>query len=897
MGRLRLIFLTIFFQCLASTAAQGFETGDRVLIESLGITAGSRWLDGRTVERAVGLAPSFGAPYTGTLWELTKVRDREFLLKTLGDIEGPRWLDGNTIDGTVGLAPSTDPQFSGTHWELFEVAPGEYTFRCLGTVEGPRWLDGRTADGTVGLAPTTSEPFSGTRWRVRQQRPVHVLTQHNDNARTGGNLNETLLEPRSLQAGRFGHLFDRVVDGQIYAQPLYVNDLILPGKGRHNVIFVATTLNYVYAFDAEDPAQNAPLWRSRQLGIPVPRANIAPGLRPLIDPAVGITSTPVIDLATRTMYVVAKSKTIEPLRSVNELKDGDRVLIECLGTTPGSRWLDGITDQSRVALQDNTELPFTGTVWMVHRPDVSGDVVTLETLGASVDLPPPARFLDGRTRDPSVGLAPNTGPDFSGTSWRLHQLAPGEIGFENQGEFDGPRWLDGITAAAAVSLAPSTGGIFTGTHWRIHRLVMHQRLYALDIATGEVKLHPPPGRHEQVVEIEGMSSSGKRFDPAQHLNRPGLLLQDNTIYVAFGAHADFPPWQGWVFAYDATTLRPFAPYLVRASGDGGGIWQAGNGLVGDETGSVYFMTGNRSPFDREASPPDDARNSFVKLRRTSNALIEVDRFTPPNRERLLDPCDVDLGSAGPVLLPGTNQLAGAGKEGMLYLIDTARMRPAVQVVQVAVNQFGETPRTCPSPTDTNLEERLLVVRTYPHVHGSPIVWPLAPPAMQILYVWAEQDVLKALTYEGGRFAFAPIQSTLPAPQDSMPGGVLSLSADGATPGSGIVWATRPLNCRSDEPPGPENEVARSCNAEEHPAPAGLFAYHALTLEALWDSERNADDYLGKHNADDHLGNLGKFAPATVAHGRVYVATFAEKQDCSADACPSKLVVYGVLPRR
>jgi hypothetical protein len=170
------------------------------------------------------------------------------------------------------------------------------------------------------------------------------------------------------------------------------------------------------------------------------------------------------------------------------------------------------------------------------------------------------------------------------------------------------------------------------------------------------------------------------------------------------------------------------------------------------------------------------------------------------------------------------------------------------------------------------------------VHGSPVVWALAPPARQMLYLWAEQDVLKALTYESDRFAFAPIQGAVPAPQDSMPGGVLSLSADGVTPGSGIVWATRPLDCPRGEPTGTKNEVARSCNAEEHPAPAGLFAYDASTLEALWDSQGTDAD---------RLGNLGKFAPPTIARGRVFVATFGNQHDCSVDACPSRLVVYGI----
>jgi hypothetical protein len=86
------------------------------------------------------------------------------------------------------------------------------------------------------------------------------------------------------------------VDGQIYAQPLYIPQLAIPG-GTHNVVFVATENNTVYAFDA-DGMQNSPIW-SKNLGPASPR-NDAEGISPMI----GITSTPVIDITTDTMYVV-----------------------------------------------------------------------------------------------------------------------------------------------------------------------------------------------------------------------------------------------------------------------------------------------------------------------------------------------------------------------------------------------------------------------------------------------------------------------------------------------------------------------------------------------------------------------------------------------------------------
>src|SRR5437016_3289874 len=96
--------------------------------------------------------------------------------------------------------------------------------------------------------------------------PISVLTQHNDNARTGENLGETILNASNVNVNEFGKLFSHRVQGQIYAQPLYVPFVNIPGKGVHNVVIVATMDNWLYAFDADNNAgANAQFLWGRQI--------------------------------------------------------------------------------------------------------------------------------------------------------------------------------------------------------------------------------------------------------------------------------------------------------------------------------------------------------------------------------------------------------------------------------------------------------------------------------------------------------------------------------------------------------------------------------------------------------------------------------------------------------
>jgi hypothetical protein len=130
------------------------------------------------------------------------------------------------------------------------------------------------------------------------------LTWKNDNARTGLQPNETKLTPANVNAAQFGMKFANPVDGWTYAQPLYVANLTV-GGAKHNVVFVATEHDSVYAFDAD--SQGSPLWHRSFLGpgvttIPTASNNLIP-----VQPEVGITSTPVIDAASGTLYVLAQT--------------------------------------------------------------------------------------------------------------------------------------------------------------------------------------------------------------------------------------------------------------------------------------------------------------------------------------------------------------------------------------------------------------------------------------------------------------------------------------------------------------------------------------------------------------------------------------------------------------
>ncbi len=140
---------------------------------------------------------------------------------------------------------------------------------------------------------------------------VSVLTHHNDNARTGQNLQESYLTPATVNQAQFGELFSQPVDGMVIAQPLYVPNLQVNGA-THNVVFVVTLHDGAYAFDADsNTGSNAsPLWYTSFIN--PPNVTTVPGADQGCNPSNGLTEmgimgTPVIDADTKTMYVVVKT--------------------------------------------------------------------------------------------------------------------------------------------------------------------------------------------------------------------------------------------------------------------------------------------------------------------------------------------------------------------------------------------------------------------------------------------------------------------------------------------------------------------------------------------------------------------------------------------------------------
>jgi hypothetical protein len=505
---------------------------------------------------------------------------------------------------------------------------------------------------------------------------VNVLTAHNDIARTGQNLSETILTPASVGGGSFGKLFAQPVNGTIRSQPLYVSRVTIPGKGVHNVVYVGASSGVFYAFDGDlnGGVDATPLWQTSLL------AN-APGS---IANDYTILGTPVIDLPSGTLYVVSTE-------SVN------------------------------------------------HVP----------------------------------------------TSY----------------------------------------------------------LHALDITTGAEKLNGPVLIQGSVAGTGAGSSNGVlTFDATLEIQRAGLLLLNGVLYVPFGSVNDEGAWHGWIFSYNAATLKPIAVWCTTPNGSGGGIWMAGAGLAAEVAdpvnkpyGRMFFSTGNGS-FD--TSKPYANSMSFgmsvLSLDLTGGVMTVTDEFTPYN-EAHLNAYDGDVGSGGVVVLPAQTLASGA------------TLQPMVQVGKYGAidilnrNNLGGFN----AAGDTNIVQELVTPVSGQNtwgagVWGSPAYW------NNTIYVGGTNPGLAnsvvAYSFAKGVLSTKPVSET--SEQFFYPGPTPSISANGAT--NGILWLMK-------------------TDAYTTGGPAVLLAYDASNLSNLL--------YVSNANfARDNPGPAVKFTVPTVANGKVYIGT-------------------------
>ncbi len=478
-----------------------------------------------------------------------------------------------------------------------------------------------------------------------------VLTGLYDNARTGAYLLETTLTPSNVKPSSFGKVFSLAVDGQIYAQPLYMQNLKVGGAAAgRNVVFVATMHNTVYAFDADTPG--LPLWTAN-LGPSVPTSTYGSDVGPYTDitPENGILGTPVIDPASGTLYAVA---------------------------------------------------------------------ATLEN-----------------------------------------------------------------------------GSYF-------------YRLHAIDCASGTEKPNSPVAIQAQIVGSGDGSKDGKlAFDPAQHLQRPALLLSKGVVYIAFGSHGDADPYHGWLIGYSAANVQQQVSVFNPTPGGGGGaFWQSGRGPVVDDAGNIILVSSNGA-----SDGTANFGNSVLRLDPTGTSV--ADYFTPFDVQPLND-TDSDL-VAGPIPIPGTKLVVASGKGGILYVVDRTTMG------HQAAN-------------DSQIAQRL---DTGMPLQFNMVLW--NRPDGPLLYTHGANMSMTSYKLANNRF---PAQPTVSSPDGfAVPFQGMAISANGYTAGSGILWVLGPTGSPR--------------------SPAVLHAYNADTLANLWDSSINSGDAVGRYM---------KFTNPTVANGKVYVPT-------------------------
>ena len=392
----------------------------------------------------------------------------------------------------------------------------------------------------------------------------------------------------------------------------------------------------------------------------------------------------------------------------------------------------------------------------------------------------------------------------------------------------------GITGTPVID--PVAGAIYLEAKSTDGTNYFH-RLHALDITTGAEKSQGPVVITATVPGTGDGSTDGQlAFDSFHELNRPGLLLQGGTIYFGFASHCDFSPYHGWLFAYDAATFTQQSAFVTTPNGGMGGFWQSGAGIAADPSGNIYISSGNGS-FDTTNVPPTELGDTLMKLGTTGGQLSLVDYFTPSD-EACLATKDLDLASGGVLVLPEQpgaypNILVTAGKEGAVYVVNRDQMTTA--------NSHFENSNNCTTSDPEILEE------TPPgwigRLFGLPAYW------NNTLYFTGVNHVMASIPFVNGLPDLKQISNnTITFP---FPGATPSISSNGTTAGSAILWA---IDASQYGPPSPNT------------GPSILHAFDATNIsKELWNSSQAP-------NNRDAAGNAVKYAVPTVVSGKVYIGT-------------------------
>jgi LysM repeat protein len=388
----------------------------------------------------------------------------------------------------------------------------------------------------------------------------------------------------------------------------------------------------------------------------------------------------------------------------------------------------------------------------------------------------------------------------------------------------------GITGTPVID--PSTNTLYVVGKTKESGTTYVQRLHALDITTGAEKFGGPKKIQASVTGTGSGSTGGVvTWDPLWENQRPGLLLLNGIVYVAFASHGDNTPWHGWILAYNAGTLQQTGAWCSSPNSFASGIWMSGSGLaavvpdpVNHPFGQMFTTTGNGA-FDAAAPYNNsmDYGDSIIKLDLaggipTMSGAVPGDDFTPHD-QATLNTNDTDQASGGVLLLPpsaggGQRFLVQAGKTGRVYVLNQNSLG-------------GYHVNNTKDPGET---------AQLNGVYGMPAYW------NGNVYYWSKNDHLKAFSFVSGVLSTSPTSTS--AETGEYPGSTPTVSANGTT--NGIVWDIRP-------------EANGSTGREI------LYAHDATDVsKLLYSSELNV--------ARDNPGNTVKFSVPTVINGKVYVGT-------------------------